>query len=77
MLETVLPLSLLRRLGISSGKVSELGVIRSNICFRCFVIYDKVTGENGLHRRLKIELGLIRLLSLRPLLTVATLVSRM
>ena len=76
-LETVLPLSLLQRLGISSGNVSELGVIRSNICSRCFVIYDTVTGENGLHRHLKIRLGSIRLLSLTPLLTVVMLVSRM
>ena len=56
MLETVQPLSLLQRLGISSGNVSELGVIRSNICSGCFVIYDTVTRENDLHRCLKIGL---------------------
>ena len=40
-------------------------------------VLQYTTGEDGLQRPLKIGLGLIRLLSLRPLLTEVTLVSRM
>ena len=77
MLETVLPLSLSVRLGISSGSGYELEDIHSDFCCYSFAKYDTSTERRGSFRNLRIDPGPEGLWSLTLPLTAGMRASRM
>lgn len=72
MLETVLPLSLSVRLGISFGSDCDLEAILLSFYCRCFTVCVTTTGRPGSPGHLNIDLGQAGLLPLRLRSTAVT-----